>query len=104
MLATSLADVDSTTSTLLRTVLVAGGLVLLVGAGASWLLISRGLRPVDRLIEYVTQFMTLEPGDVLATGTPAGVGAFRKPPVWLKPGDRVRIEIERIGALEHGIG
>ena len=60
--------------------------------------------PVDRLIEYVTQFMTLEPGDVLATGTPAGVGAFRKPPVWLQPGDRVRIEIERIGALEHGIG
>jgi 2-keto-4-pentenoate hydratase/2-oxohepta-3-ene-1,7-dioic acid hydratase in catechol pathway len=60
--------------------------------------------PIDRLIEYVTQFMTLEPGDVLATGTPAGVGAFRNPPVWLKPGDRVRIEIERIGALEHGIG
>jgi 2-keto-4-pentenoate hydratase/2-oxohepta-3-ene-1,7-dioic acid hydratase in catechol pathway len=60
--------------------------------------------PVDRLIEYVTQFMTLEPGDVIATGTPAGVGAFRRPPVWLQPGDRIRMEISRIGVLEHRIG
>ena len=60
--------------------------------------------PVDRLIAYITQYMTLEPGDVIATGTPAGVGAFRKPPVWLKPGDRVRIEVSHIGALEHSIG
>jgi 2-keto-4-pentenoate hydratase/2-oxohepta-3-ene-1,7-dioic acid hydratase in catechol pathway len=60
--------------------------------------------PVARLIEYITQFMTLEPGDVIATGTPAGVGAFRKPPVWLKPGDRVRIEISQVGVLEHAIG
>ncbi|HKC45083.1 MAG TPA: fumarylacetoacetate hydrolase family protein [Burkholderiales bacterium] len=60
--------------------------------------------PVDRLIAYITQYMTLEPGDVIATGTPAGVGAFREPPVWLKPGDRVRIEVSRIGALEHTIG
>jgi len=59
---------------------------------------------VDRLIAYLTQYMTLEPGDVIATGTPAGVGAFRKPPVWLKPGDRVRIEVSHIGALEHTIG
>ena len=60
--------------------------------------------PVDRLIEYVSGYMTLEPGDVIATGTPAGVGAFRKPPVWLAPGDRVRIEISRIGVLENTIG
>ena len=60
--------------------------------------------PVDRLIAYITRYMTLEPGDVIATGTPAGVGAFRKPPVWLKPGDRVRIEVSRIGTLEHTIG
>ena len=60
--------------------------------------------PVDRLIEYISQFVTLEPGDVIATGTPAGVGAFRKPPVWLQPGDRLRIEISRIGVLEHAIG
>jgi 2-keto-4-pentenoate hydratase/2-oxohepta-3-ene-1,7-dioic acid hydratase in catechol pathway len=60
--------------------------------------------PVDALIEYISRFVTLEPGDVIATGTPAGVGAFRKPPVWLRPGDRVRIEISRIGTLEHAIG
>jgi 2-keto-4-pentenoate hydratase/2-oxohepta-3-ene-1,7-dioic acid hydratase in catechol pathway len=60
--------------------------------------------PVDRLIEYISRFMTLEPGDVIATGTPAGVGAFRKPPVWLAPGDRIRIEISGIGMLEHSIG
>ena len=60
--------------------------------------------PVDRLIEYISRYVTLEPGDVIATGTPAGVGAFRKPPVWLAPGDRIRIEISRIGVLEHSIG
>ena len=59
---------------------------------------------VARLIEYVSQFMTLEPGDVLATGTPAGVGAFRKPPLWLKPGDVVRVEIGGVGTLENTIG
>ena len=62
------------------------------------------LFPVDRIIEYVSQFITLEPGDVIATGTPAGSGAFRDPPIWLKPGDRVRIEIAQIGTLEHSIG
>ncbi len=62
------------------------------------------LFPVGRIIEYVSQYMTLEPGDVIATGTPAGSGAFRDPPVWLQPGDRVRIEISCIGSLEHGIG
>jgi 2-keto-4-pentenoate hydratase/2-oxohepta-3-ene-1,7-dioic acid hydratase in catechol pathway len=60
--------------------------------------------PVDRLIEYISRFVTLEPGDVIATGTPAGVGAFRKPPVWLAPGDRIRIEISGLGVLEHSIG
>lgn len=61
------------------------------------------LFPVDRLIEYLSGFMTLEPGDVIATGTPAGVGAFRDPPVWLAPGDRVRMDISGIGTLEHDI-
>jgi len=60
--------------------------------------------PVARLIEYLSHYMTLEPGDVIATGTPAGVGAFRKPPRWLQPGDRVKLEISRIGVLEHSIG
>jgi 2-keto-4-pentenoate hydratase/2-oxohepta-3-ene-1,7-dioic acid hydratase in catechol pathway len=59
--------------------------------------------PVDRLIEYLSDFMTLEPGDVIATGTPAGIGAFRKPPVWLQPGDRIRIEISGLGVLENTI-
>ncbi len=61
------------------------------------------LFPVARLIEYISRYMTLEPGDVIATGTPAGIGAFRKPPVWLQPGDRIRMEISRIGVLEHQI-
>lgn len=60
--------------------------------------------PVARLIEYLSQYMTLEPGDVLATGTPAGVGAFRKPPLWLNPGDTVRVEIGGVCSLENTIG
>jgi 2-keto-4-pentenoate hydratase/2-oxohepta-3-ene-1,7-dioic acid hydratase in catechol pathway len=58
------------------------------------------LFPVARLIEHVSRFMTLEPGDVLATGTPAGIGAFRKPPLWLQPGDVVRVESPALGVLE----
>ena len=61
------------------------------------------LFPVARLIEYISSYMTLEPGDVIATGTPAGVGAFRKPPLWLQPGDRVRLEVSGVGVLEHEI-
>ena len=49
---------------------------------------------VPALIEYITAAVTLEPGDVIATGTPAGVGVFRDPPVFLEPGDRVRCEID----------
>ena len=61
------------------------------------------LFPVARLIEYLSGFMALEPGDVIATGTPAGIGAFRSPPRWLQPGDQVRMEISRIGVLAHSI-
>ncbi len=61
------------------------------------------LFPVARLIEYISSYMTLEPGDVIATGTPAGIGAFRNPPAWLQPGDRIRMEISSIGVLEHEI-
>ena len=58
---------------------------------------------VPALIEYITAAVTLEPGDVIATGTPAGVGVFRDPPVFLEPGDRVRCEIDGIGSVENPI-
>lgn len=59
--------------------------------------------PVSDLIAFASGLMTLEPGDVLLTGTPAGVGAHRKPPRWLVPGDVVEIEIERIGRLHNHV-
>ena len=58
---------------------------------------------VAEIIAYVTQTITLEPGDLIATGTPAGVGAFRDPKVFMKPGDEVTIEIEGIGALTNPV-
>ena len=59
--------------------------------------------PVPALIAHLSRFMTLEPGDVVATGTPAGSGAFRDPPRWLRPGDRLRMDVERVGVLEHAV-
>jgi len=56
---------------------------------------------VRRLLAELSAIMTLEPGDVVATGTPAGVGVARKPRRWIRPGERVRVEIERLGALEN---
>jgi 2-keto-4-pentenoate hydratase/2-oxohepta-3-ene-1,7-dioic acid hydratase in catechol pathway len=55
------------------------------------------------MIEYLTTVFPLEPGDVLATGTPSGVGMGFDPPRWLRPGDTVRIEIEGVGALENPV-
>ncbi|MGH7100243.1 MAG: fumarylacetoacetate hydrolase family protein [Stellaceae bacterium] len=52
---------------------------------------------VDHLVSYVSHFMTLMPGDVIATGTPAGVGLGQKPPQFLKPGDRMRLSVEGLG-------
>ena len=54
---------------------------------------------IPKLIEYCSTFARLEPGDVIATGTPGGVGAARKPPVWLRAGDTIEISISRVGAL-----
>lgn len=54
---------------------------------------------IPRLIAYLSSVFTLEPGDIIATGTPAGVGSLRKPPRWLKPGDECRIRIDQIGEL-----
>lgn len=55
------------------------------------------------IMEYITQTMTLLPGDVIATGTPAGVGAFRDPPEFLHDGDLMEAEIEKIGALRNRV-
>jgi 2-keto-4-pentenoate hydratase/2-oxohepta-3-ene-1,7-dioic acid hydratase in catechol pathway len=52
---------------------------------------------VPHLIHYVSQFMSLQPGDVISTGTPPGVGMGMNPPVWLKPGDEIRLGIEGLG-------
>jgi len=59
--------------------------------------------PVEHLVSFVSGIFTLKPGDVIFTGTPPGVGAARKPPVWLKAGDTVEIEIEKIGLLKNPV-
>jgi 2-keto-4-pentenoate hydratase/2-oxohepta-3-ene-1,7-dioic acid hydratase in catechol pathway len=58
---------------------------------------------IPRIIQYVSAFTTLLPGDVIVTGTPGGVGARRTPPVWMKPGDTVEIEIDKVGVLVNTI-
>jgi 2-keto-4-pentenoate hydratase/2-oxohepta-3-ene-1,7-dioic acid hydratase in catechol pathway len=58
---------------------------------------------VAELVAFLSRTMTLEPGDVVSTGTPAGVGVFRNPPVFLQPGDVMRIEVEKIGVLENAV-
>src|SRR6185437_16911978 len=58
---------------------------------------------VAEIIEYITRTITLEPGDLIATGTPAGVGAFRKPAVWMKSGDEITIEIDGVGTLTNPV-
>ncbi|HXL26083.1 MAG TPA: fumarylacetoacetate hydrolase family protein, partial [Chthoniobacterales bacterium] len=58
---------------------------------------------VSYIVSYLSQLMTLEPGDIIATGTPAGVGFKRQPPVLLKDGDVVEVEIEKIGRLANPV-
>jgi 2,4-didehydro-3-deoxy-L-rhamnonate hydrolase len=58
---------------------------------------------VDEVISHATKTMTLEPGDLILTGTPAGVGVFRDPQRLLHPGDEVTIEIERVGSLTNPV-
>ena len=58
---------------------------------------------VAELIAFVSEAITLEPGDLLLTGTPSGVGVFREPPVFLREGDEVTVEIERVGALTNPV-
>jgi 2-keto-4-pentenoate hydratase/2-oxohepta-3-ene-1,7-dioic acid hydratase in catechol pathway len=58
---------------------------------------------VAEIVAFVSEAITLEPGDLIITGTPAGVGAFRDPPVWLQPGDEITIEIEGLGSITNPV-
>ena len=58
---------------------------------------------IPYLIDYLSHIFALEPGDVITTGTPSGVGLFRTPPRFLKPGDTVRIEVQGVGVLENPV-
>jgi 2-keto-4-pentenoate hydratase/2-oxohepta-3-ene-1,7-dioic acid hydratase in catechol pathway len=58
------------------------------------------IHPIPALVAYLSKLMTLEPGDVVSTGTPAGVGSVRQPHVWLGPGDEVVVESPTLGRLE----
>jgi 2-keto-4-pentenoate hydratase/2-oxohepta-3-ene-1,7-dioic acid hydratase in catechol pathway len=58
---------------------------------------------VAEIVSFVSQAITLEPGDLIITGTPAGVGAFRDPPVWLRPGDEITIEIDGLGSITNPV-
>jgi 2-keto-4-pentenoate hydratase/2-oxohepta-3-ene-1,7-dioic acid hydratase in catechol pathway len=58
---------------------------------------------VPYLIEYISQFCRLQPGDVISTGTPGGVGFARTPPVWLRPGDTIEVEIDALGVLSNPV-
>ena len=58
---------------------------------------------IPQLIEFLSRSISLEPGDVIATGTPPGVGFARKPPIFLKPGDRMEVEIDGLGVLANPV-
>jgi 2,4-didehydro-3-deoxy-L-rhamnonate hydrolase len=73
------------------------GRVMQDGSNADWVF------ALPYLLSFLSHVMTLEPGDIVTTGTPAGVGVFRKPPVFLRPGDVVAIEGEGIGRLENPV-
>jgi 2-keto-4-pentenoate hydratase/2-oxohepta-3-ene-1,7-dioic acid hydratase in catechol pathway len=61
------------------------------------------IHAIPRQIAYISTFMPLEPGDVIVTGTPGGVGARRTPPVFMQPGDVVEVEVDAIGVLRNGV-
>ena len=56
-----------------------------------------------RIINYISTFCTLHPGDMIVTGTPTGAGARLDPPQWLKPGDVIEVEVPTIGTLRNGV-
>ena len=59
--------------------------------------------PIPELIAFISRQLTLEPGDLIATGTPAGVGVYREPPVFLEPGDRARCQVDGLGTVENPV-
>lgn len=81
----------------LRLRLLLNGQVMQDGTNAEWCF------PLPRLLAWFAMGLTLNPGDVVSTGTPAGIGYFRNPQVFLQPGDKCRLEIEGIGALENPV-
>ncbi|MBV8071168.1 MAG: fumarylacetoacetate hydrolase family protein, partial [Acidobacteriaceae bacterium] len=58
---------------------------------------------IPRLVAFLSSVFTLEAGDVIATGTPAGVGFARKPPRWLRPGDEMTVKVEGLGELRNPV-
>ncbi|RWO77191.1 fumarylacetoacetate hydrolase family protein [Mesorhizobium sp.] len=64
---------------------------------------SRMIFSFRKIINYISTFTTLVPGDIIVTGTPAGAGARFEPPIWLKPGDVIEVEAEGIGVLRNGV-
>jgi 2-keto-4-pentenoate hydratase/2-oxohepta-3-ene-1,7-dioic acid hydratase in catechol pathway len=58
---------------------------------------------IPHTVEFLSSFTTLRPGDVIATGTPGGVGFARQPPVWLQPGDVLEVEVESVGRIENHV-
>ena len=65
--------------------------------------LSRMMHPIRREIEYISTFMTLQPGDIIVTGTPTGSGARLDPPQYLAPGDVVEVEVNGIGTLRNTV-
>lgn len=58
---------------------------------------------VAHLVHYISQFMSLQPGDIISTGTPPGVGAGKRPPRWLKPGQVMQLGIEGLGEQRQNV-
>ena len=90
--ADEIGDVDNLR---LRTEL--NGEVMQDGSTADWLF------SIPYLVSYLSSYFTLEPGDIVTTGTPAGVGCFRDPERYLRPGDVVTVEVENVGALTNPV-